>query len=126
MVLDAAHNVASVRALVQTLEESFSVARRLLIFAASHDKDVRGMLPCLLDHFDELYFTRYSGNCRAVPPQELQAAAEELTGRRWPVFDAPAAAWQAARSAATADDLVCVTGSFFLAAEMAAIVQVKL
>ena len=76
------------------------MARRLLIFATTHDKDVRGMLQCLLDHFDEVYFTRYANNLRAVPPQELQQVAEELTGRRWPVFDEPAAAWKAARRSA--------------------------
>ncbi len=123
VVLDAAHNVASIRALVETLEESFSAARRLLIFATTHDKDVRGMLHCLLDEFDEVYFTRYSNNSRAVPPEQLQQAAEELTGRRWPAFDEPAAAWKAARRSATDDDLVCITGSFFLAAEMGSIVR---
>ena len=35
VVLDAAHNVASIQALVETLEESFSAARRLLIFATT-------------------------------------------------------------------------------------------
>ena len=100
VVLDAAHNVASIEALVETLAESFSAARRLLIFATTHDKDVRGMLQCLLDHFDEVYFTRYANSSRAVPPQELQQAAEELTGRRWPVFDDSAAAWEAARRSA--------------------------
>jgi dihydrofolate synthase/folylpolyglutamate synthase len=48
----------------------------------------------------------------------LQQLAEELSGRRWPVFDDSTAAWQAARSAAGEDDLICVTGSFFLAAEL--------
>ncbi len=123
VVLDAAHNVASIQALVETLGESFSAARRLLIFATTHDKDLRGMLQCLLAHFDEVYFTRYSNNSRAVPPAELQQAAEELTGRRWPAFDEPAAAWEAARRSATAGDLICITGSFFLAAEMGPIVR---
>ena len=123
VVLDAAHNVASVRALVETLAESFSAARRLLIFGTTYDKDVRGMLEVLLAHFDEIYFTRYSGNSRAVPPEQLQHTAEELTGRRWPVYDAPAAAWKAARRRARISDLVCITGSFFLAAEMGAIVR---
>jgi dihydrofolate synthase/folylpolyglutamate synthase len=118
VVLDAAHNVASIQALVETLQESFSAARRLLIFATTHDKDVRGMLQCLLDRFDEVYFTRYSNHSRAVPPRELQQAAEELTGRQWPAWDEPAAAWKAARESATANDLVCITGSFFLAAQM--------
>ena len=97
VVLDAGHNVASIQALVETLEESFSVDRRLLIFATTHDKDVHGMIQRLVGHFDELYFTRYTNNSRAVPPQELQQAAEELTGRRWPTFNEPTEAWKAAR-----------------------------
>jgi dihydrofolate synthase / folylpolyglutamate synthase len=118
VILDAAHNVASIRALMETLQESFSVNRRLLIFATTHDKDLRGMLACLLRHFDDVYFTRYSNNQRAVPPATLQRVAEELIGRRWPTLDEPAAAWEAARASANASDLVCITGSFFLAAEM--------
>ena len=113
VVLDAAHNVASIQALVETLEESFSAARRLLIFATTQDKDFRGMLSCLLDHFDEVYFTRYSNNSRAVPPEELQHVAEALTGRRWTVFADPAAAWKAARESARADDLAVLRDRFF-------------
>ncbi len=123
VVLDTAHNVASIQALVETLQESFCADRRLLIFATTHGKDVRGMLQCLLDHFDEVYFTRYLNNSRAVPPEDLQQVTEELTGRHWPVLDEPAAAWKAARRSATANDLVCVTGSFFLAAEMGLIIE---
>ena len=113
VVLDAAHNVASIQALVETLEESFSAARRLLIFATTRDKDVPGMLQCLQEHFDEVYFTRYSEGSRAVPPEELQQAAEALTGRRWPAMDQPAAAWEAARRSATANDLDLHNGIVF-------------
>ena len=93
VVLDAAHNVASVEALAETLRESFTVARRILIFGTTQDKDVRGMLAILLPAFDNVYFTRYQGSSRAVPPEELQRLAEELSGRRWPVFDESAVAW---------------------------------
>ena len=75
------------------------------------------------DHFDDVYFTRYSTSSRAVPPLELQQVAEELTGRRWPAFEEPAAAWEAARHAARGEDLICITGSFFLAAEMKLIIR---
>jgi dihydrofolate synthase/folylpolyglutamate synthase len=122
VVLDAAHNVASIQALVETLAESFSARRRLLIFAVSGDKDFRGMIQCLHGHFDEVFFTRYASNARAVPPAALQQAAEELTGRRWSAWDDPVAAWNVARQSAADDDLVCITGSFFLAAEMATII----
>jgi dihydrofolate synthase / folylpolyglutamate synthase len=118
VVLDTAHNVASVAALVRTLDESFSVDRRLLLFATTRDKDVRGMLQCLLGRFDDVAFTRYIENPRSVPPEELAAMAYELRGRQYPVFPHPAAAWAAVRPLAGPNDLICVTGSFYLAGEM--------
>ena len=118
VVLDTAHNVASIAALVQTLDESFAVDRRLLVFATTRDKDVRGMLQCLLGRFDEIAFTRYVENPRSVPPEELAALAKELDGRDHPVFPDPAAAWAAIRPLAGPNDLICITGSFYLAGEM--------
>jgi dihydrofolate synthase/folylpolyglutamate synthase len=118
VVVDGAHNVASIEALLETLSESFAAARRILIFAATEDKDYRGMIRRLLGHFDEILLTRYRDNPRAVPPEDLQAAAAEIDGRQWPVYPDPAAAWEAARRLASPDDLIAVAGSFFLAAEI--------
>jgi dihydrofolate synthase/folylpolyglutamate synthase len=118
IVVDAAHNRASVEALVQVLTESFSVRRRLLVFATTQEKDIRGMLTILLPQFDAVVFTRYLNNPRAVPPQELAAVAADLTGRVFPAVADPAEAWQEMLRAASPDDLVCVTGSFFIAAEI--------
>jgi len=118
VVIDGAHNLASVKALAETLEESLSCRRRLLVFAASQEKDVRGMLSALLDRFDEVIFTRYEENPRSVPPEELNAAAVELTGRPCRVCPTPADAWREVRSLAGDDDLICITGSLFIAAEM--------
>lgn len=119
VVLDAAHNVASVIALVQSLHESFATRRRLLVFATSRDKDVRGMLQVLLGKFDEVIFTRYWNNPRGVPPEELKAIAEELSpGATVHVCADSATAWQLANQLATPEDLICITGSFFLAAEI--------
>jgi dihydrofolate synthase/folylpolyglutamate synthase len=118
VVVDAAHNVASIEALLRVLQESFSVGRRLLVFATTHEKDVRGMLDRLLRRFDEVIVTRYLNNPRAVSAEELQSVALDLTGRRYHVCPGPAEAWSEVCSLATPDDLICVTGSFFLAAEM--------
>ena len=79
VVLDAAHNAASIEALVEVLAESFSARRRLLIFATTQEKDLRGMLERLLGRFDHVIFTRYLRKPRGVPPEELQALAAELT-----------------------------------------------
>lgn len=126
LVIDAAHNVASIESFVQTIEESFSARRRWLIFATSQDKQVPEMLARLLPRFHGVILTRYLNNPRAVPVDELAEMAHRLISQgvverpeRLPIIAAdPAAAWKLAAELAAEDDLICVTGSFFLAAEL--------
>ncbi|MCS6850709.1 MAG: bifunctional folylpolyglutamate synthase/dihydrofolate synthase [Gemmataceae bacterium] len=117
-ILDCAHNVASAQALVETLTASFPPTRRLLVFACSSDKDIRGILRELAPAFSAFWVTCYSHNPRAIPPEQLASILRELTPR--PVTVCPAAldAWQAAQAAAGPDDLVCITGSVYLAGEL--------
>jgi dihydrofolate synthase/folylpolyglutamate synthase len=124
IVIDAAHNVASVEALVQSLRESFQVARRRLLFATTREKDLAGMLASLLPAFDDVVFTQYSSNPRAVPAEEAAAAAGVIGGTSYPVCPDPLVAWNELRSRCGPEDLLCVTGSFFLAAEIRRIVVV--
>lgn len=133
VIVDTAHNIASIEALLQTLNENFPRHPRLLLFAATRDKDPRGMLARLLPHFDEIVLTRYLNNPRSMPPEDLAALVESianegtLTARRTPVTVCadPEAAWRAARSRLTPDHLACVTGSFFLAAELRSRLQAE-
>ncbi len=118
VVIDAAHNVASVTALIRVLDESFSARRRVLIFATTQEKDIRGMLAELLGQFDHVILTRYLDNPRAVPVEELAAAASALTDREFGICAGPAEAWDEARRLAAPEDLICVTGSFFTAAQL--------
>ena len=118
VILDSAHNSASIAALMEVIKESFSVNRRLLLFATTRDKDYSEMLKLLLDGFDEIAFTQYTTNPRALPAAELEATAFKLTGRHYPVFAKPAEAWNHLRQSAASEDLICITGSFFLAGEM--------
>jgi len=125
VVLDAAHNAASIQALVETLAESFSARKRFLIFATTREKDVGGMLPPLLDHFDHIILTRYQENPRGIPPEELFNLISPLPlgegqGVRASVEIAPTPfdAWSAVHRLARPADLVCITGSFFIAAEL--------
>lgn len=120
VVLDAAHNVASVAALVETLRESFAARRRMLVFATTQEKDVTGMLRLLLPYFDRVVFTRYENNPRGVCPHELASLARVVSDSQVQVRATPAAAWRDVGAMAEEDDLVCVTGSFFIAAEMRA------
>ena len=118
VVLDCAHNLASAEALVQTLSTSFPSTRRYLIFAGSGDKDLAGIFRELAPYFQHIFLTSFVTSTRAVPPERL---AEILCG----VSDVPytmcptsAEGWHTARAQACPDDLICITGSVFLAGEL--------
>jgi len=124
VVVDAAHNAASVRALLRVITHSIPSRRRLLLFATSRDKKARAMLEQLLPQFDRVFLTRFVTNPRAVEPQHLadlghQVCHEKgLTRVELETLADPETAWEAARQWAEPDDLICITGSFFLAAEL--------
>jgi len=63
-------------------------------------------------------FTRYTSSLRGAPAEELAAVWERVGGGPCEVFATPAQALEAARKWAGPDDLVCVTGSVFLAGEL--------
>ncbi|HWA98707.1 MAG TPA: folylpolyglutamate synthase/dihydrofolate synthase family protein [Pirellulales bacterium] len=118
IVIDGAHNAASMAALLATLEESFPATRRTLIFATTREKDLSGMLALALPKFDRVVFTRYQSNPRGVPAEELLELARDLGATHVAIEPTPVAAWDAVRGHLAGDDLLCVTGSFFIAAEL--------
>jgi dihydrofolate synthase/folylpolyglutamate synthase len=118
VVLDCAHNVASAEALVATLRATFPPARRWLVFAGSSDKDLAGMFHVLAPHFAHAFLTRYAGSARGVPAEELAALLRRTADLPHTACPTPADAWRAARARAGPDDLVCITGSVFLAGEL--------
>jgi dihydrofolate synthase/folylpolyglutamate synthase len=128
VVVDVAHNVASVEALLQALNLNGVTGKRRLIFATTKDKDTRGMLAQLLPQFDDIVLTRYHLNPRSVPVDELATFADlELANfaKVRPsvrVAEDLIGAWSLVQSHAAEDDLIVVTGSFFIIAELLALV----
>lgn len=118
IILDTAHNVSSVESLGKTLDQCFAPGRRILLFAASRDKDIPGMLEYLVPRFDEILLTQYSTSKRAAEPESLAKIASEFHGGRCRSVPNPRAAWDLAWRLASSADLICVTGSFFLAGEL--------
>ncbi|NBX02753.1 MAG: bifunctional folylpolyglutamate synthase/dihydrofolate synthase, partial [Alphaproteobacteria bacterium] len=75
VVVDAAHNVASMEALLDTLAAALSAHRpRVLVFAASADKQIERMLRIAAGSFDHVIVTRYATNPRAATVERLVAA----------------------------------------------------
>lgn len=118
VVVDTAHNRASAEALMHTLDESFAARRGLLIFATTQEKDIDGMFAALRGRFDRVLFTRYLNNPRGVCPRELHERWTASGGRAAEVFEQPHEAWQTALAWAAADDMICLTGSFYIVSEL--------
>ncbi|MEI6241210.1 MAG: folylpolyglutamate synthase/dihydrofolate synthase family protein [Planctomycetia bacterium] len=119
VVVDAAHNVASMEALVATLAGPLAAhAPRVLVFAASADKQIERMLRVAAGRFDRVIVTRYATNPRAATADRLRAACLSAGIQAVDAADSPAEAVERARRIAGRRGLVCVAGSFFLAAEI--------
>ncbi|MBI4769551.1 MAG: bifunctional folylpolyglutamate synthase/dihydrofolate synthase [Chloroflexi bacterium] len=115
LVVDSAHNRDSARKLHLALQEYFPARPVTLIFGASGDKDVAGMLDELLPHVRRAILTR-ANHPRACDPEEL---AQLAAGRGCPVevcFPVSAALAHALEQAQP-DELVLVTGSLFVVGE---------
>lgn len=119
VVLDCAHNVASVRALVRTLCGSFPVAgRRHMVLAMSSDKQIPEMLADLASVVDRFHLTRFRSNPRSADPEMVADALRKLGKNEINIHAAPEDAWAAARETASPDDGIVVAGSVFLAGEL--------
>jgi dihydrofolate synthase/folylpolyglutamate synthase len=119
VVIDTAHNPASAKALVAALAELPTAGRRTLILSISHDKDVPRVVRELAPQFERVIVTEYQENPRAVPAGELAELLHgEIGEKNVIVCDTPRDAWATVCSTTTRDELVCVAGSFYLAAEM--------
>jgi dihydrofolate synthase/folylpolyglutamate synthase len=91
----------------------------VLVFAASADKQIERMLAAVRGRFDEVVLTRYVTNPRAAPLERLRAAAHAV-GLPARSAATPREAVAMARRLAGGFGIVCVAGSFFLAAEATA------
>jgi dihydrofolate synthase/folylpolyglutamate synthase len=128
IVLDTAHNGASAQALVDSLAELPQAVRRTVVLSVSRDKDLRAILQTIVPHFDRYIVTQYQENPRAVPAEVLADILMDVlaSGRGEVVISpTPALAWQYVQSTTVTQELVCVTGSFFLAAEMRRLIHRK-
>jgi len=117
VIVDGAHNPASIETLCRTLSEHFMACKRILIFGAAGEKDVAAMLRTLVPRFDWIVTSR-SGNPRAAEAEHLAAVARRLGHPRVLVEPRPTHAYRLARTLARPNDLILATGSFILAGEV--------
>ncbi len=84
VIIDTAHNVASVAALLAVLQSSFPQRPRRLVFGTTRGKDVPGMLRLLVAYFDQIICTCYLSNLRRCPRRTAATCVRlsDESGRR--------------------------------------------
>jgi len=110
VVLDAAHNDGSARALAETLRSAFPKGRVRFVLGLMEDKDARAVIRPLIPLASAVEVTRAPGP-RGLDARKL---ARLVRVRRVRAHDDPADAIAAARADAKRDEIVCVTGSLAL------------
>jgi len=113
IMIDGAHNAASIRALIHAIGQNIPYDSMVVIFGCNSDKDIEGMLRELQYGADKVIFTR-SNSVKAVSPQDLADMYTEICGKMYQTAPSLSEALRIAASAVSRGDLICITGSFYL------------
>jgi len=116
ILVDVAHNAASIHALMRAIGQNVIADSMVVIFGCQKHKDIPGMVRGIQLGADKIIFTR-TNSPRSADPHDLAAEYMEQCGRVGQVTESLDEAMDIARRAVTREDLICITGSFYLIAE---------
>jgi dihydrofolate synthase / folylpolyglutamate synthase len=116
VLADGAHNAASIDAMMRAIGQHIPYDSMVVIFGCCADKDVPGMLERITSGADKVIFTKVN-NIRTADPDELAARYVELYGKMAQVATSLEDALDIAYRAVSKEDLICITGSFYLVGE---------
>lgn len=116
IILDFAHTADSMRFLKETLIENFTFRRLILILGFSQDKDLNNILKEIVMEADSIIITR-SKNPRAAPPEDLYEKITKLCGKQPDTANTVQSAITMAKQMASKEDMICITGSAYVAGE---------
>jgi dihydrofolate synthase/folylpolyglutamate synthase len=122
VMIDGAHNAASIRTLMHAIGQNIPYDSMVVIFGCNSDKDVEGMLRELQYGADKVIFTR-SNSARAMSPQDLADMYTEICGKMCQTATSIGESLRLAKNAVGNEDLICITGSFYLIGQVKARLQ---
>ncbi len=121
IVLDTAHTVASMKILKESIQATLTYNNLILIIGLSSDKDIEGVLKEIVCITNNLILTR-TGNPREADPKQMAMEVKRFYQKKPLVIEDIEEAFDEAKRIAKKDDLICITGSFFLAGKIEKIV----
>jgi dihydrofolate synthase/folylpolyglutamate synthase len=118
VVLDIAHNAEKAEHLADALRERWPERRMRALVAVGQGKDATAILDALAPLVDAFIFTSFSAaGRRAIAPQVLLDHASSL-GVPGEIVENPSDALSRARERAVRDQILVITGSTFVVAEL--------
>ena len=119
IVVDVAHNAASVATLRDFLSRSSVNGRVIAVCGMLKDKQIEISLSLLKDQVD-IWHLGSIDNPRGASSQQLVSTLVQLGVEQCALYgyESPLAAFEAAKATLTADDLLVVFGSFFVAGDI--------
>lgn len=117
ILVDGAHNAAALASLMRCVGAHVPYDSMVCIFGCCEDKDIPTMLEKVALGGDKVIFTKIKGTPRSADPDELQRQFAECSGKMSQVARSLKEALDLASRAVGRDDLICITGSFYLVGE---------
>lgn len=123
-IVDSAHTVESMRSLKNTIKEYIKPHKTTLMFGISQDKDLEGVLSEILPFVDTVVFAD-TGNPRSAKAEDLAAISRNICNKTYYVSSGIEDALNTAMKVTGKSDMICVTGSTFLAGEVKSLLDNK-
>ncbi len=115
IILDGAHNVASIKALRETIRKIYN-KKVLLVFSCLSGKDIKGMLKAIKSIVEKIYPTEIS-YIRKMPIDEIRKTILEIGIEMAETTCVIEKDIKNAVKDASSSDIIIVTGSFYLVGE---------
>jgi dihydrofolate synthase/folylpolyglutamate synthase len=116
VVLDGAHNPEAWQAIKKTLNKYFTYKKLFMVIGVMQDKDIARMIEILTPGAHTVIFCKPKME-RAAPQETIAQHSSRSAAKNTVWIDDTVEALHAALKRASADDLVCVTGSLFTVGE---------
>ena len=118
IILDVAHNLDSVKELVNNLRALEPATKTIAVFAVLADKDVCGIIECVDGEFDEWYISQLNSD-RALDKEDLKKQLDNCCHDCViHAFDSISEAYDVAKNSVDETMRIVVFGSFLTVAEV--------
>lgn len=121
IILDGAHTVRSIQNTLSTMKVVFPEKEFRLLFACAGDKDIKDIIPLFKGVFKKIIFTKPE-TVRKCNPNEMMKIAEQ-NGIAAEINPNLESSLSSLKSESKSDDIILVTGSFYLVSEVISLLK---